>query len=124
MYSRCLSSPFDTDMRSRRKAIHRSIFAMSALGAGHACATVLTFNNSRSDGQLYVGNYSNPSDPISTYGSNVNFGSATTGTTTVVENASNTYTFNYQEGNGWTPNVAVGYSIGPSPAVAINYTGP
>jgi hypothetical protein len=111
-------------MISRRKAIKRSVLAIGAISASQASATVLTFNNSRSDGQLYVGNYSNPSDPISTYGSNVNFGSATTGATTVVENASNTYTFNYQEGNGWTPNVAVGYSIGPSPAVAISYTGP
>src|SRR5579872_3788771 len=111
-------------MVSRRTAIRGSILAVSVIAVRPVAATNLTFNNSRSDGKLYVGNYSDPTDPLSTYGSNVNFGTATTGTTTVVQNASNTDTFNYQIGNGWTPNVTMGYSLGAYPASAINYTGP
>jgi hypothetical protein len=108
-------------MVSRRTAINGSILALCAIAAAPTSATVLTFNNSRSDGQKYVGSYSDPTDPLSTYGTAVNFGTATTGTTTVVQNASNTDTFNYQIGNGWTPHVSTAYSVGPAPAVDINY---
>src|SRR5579872_6396772 len=111
-------------MVSRRRAINGSILTLSVIAARPVLATELTFNNSRSDGQLYVGNYSDPTDPLSTYGSNVDFGAATTGTTMVYQNFINTYTFNYNIGNGWTPNVTMGYSIGGAQAVAINYTGP
>ncbi len=109
-------------MVSRRKVINGSILALSAIAAAPTFATNLTFNNVRSDGKAYTGFYSNPSDPLSTYGTDVNFGSATTGTT-MVPNGSNTYTFNYQEGNAWTPNVSMAYSVGSAPAVGIYYTG-
>ncbi len=110
-------------MVSRRTAINGSILALSAIAAAPTFATNLVFNNSRSDGKTYVGFYSNSSDPLSTYGTDVNFGSASTGTTTVVQNASNTDTFNYQEGNGWTPDVAMSYSVGGAQAVGVYYTG-
>jgi len=111
-------------MRYSGKVIPALALASAVFAAGRASATNLTFNNVRSDGQSYVGSYSDPTDPLSTYGSNVNFGAATTGTTTVVQNASNTDTFNYQIGNGWTPDISMAYSVGGANAVASIYTGP
>jgi hypothetical protein len=111
-------------MSYRRKTAQALALASGLALASTACATNLVFNNTRSDGQTYVGLYSNSSDPVSTYGTDVDFGANATGTTTVVENASNTYTFNYQKGNAWTPNVSMSYGVGPLPAVGVYYTGP
>jgi len=110
--------------RISRKAICGLLLAVGAIGARPASATILTFNNVRSDGKLYTGFYSDPTDPLSSYGSNVSFGAATTGTTTVVQNASNTDTFNYAIGNGWTPDVSMAYSYSGAQAVGVYYTGP
>jgi hypothetical protein len=98
--------------------------ATGMFAAGTASATVLTFDNTRSDGLAYTGFYSDSSDPLSTYGSNVNYGAATTGTTNVVENSTNTYTFNYAIGNGWTPDVSMSYSVAGAQAVGVYFTGP
>jgi hypothetical protein len=111
-------------MGSRRKAINSSVLVLSALAARTAWATDLEFDNTASDGQSYVGSYSDPTDPLSTYGTDVNFGSATTGSTSVYQNFFNTYTLNYNIGNGWTPNVAMAYSVAGAQSVGITYTGP
>ncbi len=64
-------------MGSRRKAINSSVLVLSALAARTAWATDLEFDNTASDGQSYIGSYSDPTDPLSTYGTDVNYGSAT-----------------------------------------------
>ncbi len=109
-------------MSHRRKVAQALLLASGILAADKASATILTFNNT-TGGASYAGSYSNPSDPLSTYGTDVNFGANSTGTTTV-PNGAGTDTFNYQEGNAWTPDISVAYGIGPSPAVALDYTGP
>ncbi len=47
-----------------------------------------------------------------------------TGSTTVDQNFFNNYTLNYNIGNGWTPNVAMAYSVAGAQSVGITYTGP
>jgi hypothetical protein len=109
-------------MSHRRKMAQALLLASGMLVAGKASATILTFNNT-TGGASYVGTYSNPSDPLSGYGTDVNFGANTTGTTTV-PNGAGTDTFNYQIGNGWTPDISMSYGVGPAPAHSLDYTGP
>ncbi len=109
-------------MFHRRKVAQALLLASGVLAADKASATILTFNNT-TGGASYAGSYSSPSDPLSGYGTDVNFGANSTGTTTV-PNGAGTDTFNYQEGNAWTPDISVAYGVGAAPAVALDYTGP
>jgi hypothetical protein len=96
-----------------KSVLYGSVVTLAAFAASQASATILNFEVTRDNNENVDTNHWNTyysASPLNAYGDNVDFGAATSGNSPLPDGAGNTYTLNYDRGNGWTPNVVVDYS--------------